>query len=71
MKLKNYLAVCGVGEGMPNYDFIVKAKGLEDAFEIAGKILKADYPENWKYNKNDFSVRFTTAKELLKTMTLN
>lgn len=69
--MKNYYVLCDVGEGIPSYDFVVRAKTLKEAIKIGGKILKTDYPENWDYNKNDFSVCEITARQLLKRLTLN
>jgi len=69
--MKNYYVNCDVGEGYPNYDFVVIAKTLKEATKIGGKILKEDYPENWEYNKNDFSVEEITAEQLLLKMTIN
>ena len=70
-KAKTYYVNCDVGEGYPSYDFVVKAKTLKEAIRLAGKELKYSYPENWEYNKNDFSVCEITANELLERLTLN
>lgn len=68
--MKNYYVLCDVGEGIPCYDFVIKAKSLKEAIKKGGAILKADYPENWDYNKNDFSVCEITAEELLNRLTI-
>lgn len=68
---KYYYVTCDVGEGVPSYDFVIRAKNLEEAERIGGGILKTDYPENWEYNKNSYAVYEVTAKTLLNRMVLN
>jgi hypothetical protein len=69
--MKTYHAICNVGEGYPSYEFIVRAKTLEEADKITRRILKEDYPENWEYNKDDYTLWETTAEELLNNMIIN
>lgn len=69
--MKYYLMSCDVGEGIPSYEFVIKAKTLKGAETIGRKILKGDYPENWDYNQDSYSIHEVTAEELLDIMTIN
>lgn len=68
---KIYYVVCNVGEGVPSYNFVVRAKTLKEADKIARKILKTDYPENWEYNKDDYSIGEVTPQQLVDNLTIN
>ena len=68
---KMFLVEADLGEGIPTYTFIVKADTLEEANKVAGKIIKTDYPENWEYNKDDYSVHEVDAEQLIERLTIN
>lgn len=68
---KIYLVVCDVGEGVPSYTFIVRETTLKKAEKIARATLKNDYPDNWEYNKNDYSIREVTMEQLVADLTIN
>lgn len=69
--MKYYFITFELGDGIPNYDFVIRAKTLKSAENIARKILKQDYPMEWKIQKGDFGCGETTAEQLLKDLTLN
>jgi molybdate-binding protein len=70
--MKNYYVCCDLGEGIPSYDFVVRAESLDEAVKKAEKIINTDYPENWKeYNDKDFSCHEITAEQLLERLTIN
>lgn len=72
--MKNYYIVADIGEGIPSYNFILRAKSIDIAKLKAGKILKTDYPDQWNWNGElgiDFTCREITAEQLLKDLTLN
>ena len=66
--MKNYYVRADLGDGIPIYDFVLKAKTIEEAMKRAGEILREDYPE---HDSEDFSVCEITADELLKRLTIN
>ena len=72
MKTKKiFLVEAELGEGIPTYTFIVKADNLKEADKIVGGIIKNDYPENWEYNKDDYSVHEVNAEQLIERLTIN
>ena len=66
--MKNYYIRADLGDGIPCYDFVLKAKDFDTARKEAGKLLEKDYPE---VMGDDFSCEEITADELLKRLTLN
>ena len=50
--MKHYYINTELGDGIPNYDFVIKAKNIDIANLKAHKILKSDYPDQWNYNGN-------------------
>jgi hypothetical protein len=66
--MKNYYIRAEICEGYPDYEFVIKANSLDIAISKANKILKADYPE--EYRKDNFYCTHITAEELLERMTL-
>lgn len=75
--MEHYYIVADIGEGIPSYNFVLKAKNLRDACLEAEKILKEDYPDQARskgsdtFNEYDYSCREITAEQLLKELTLN
>jgi hypothetical protein len=71
--MKNYYVRADLGEEVPSYDFIVKAKTQEEAEKLAEKELKESYAEQWSYGVGgiDFSCYEITAEELLARLTIN
>lgn len=67
---KNYYILADLGEGIPSYDFVLKAKSEEEARKLASEILEKDYPEDPEDSKT-FSCHEITAEQLLEQMTLN
>ena len=65
--MKNYYINQELGEGIPDYNFIVKAEASEEAHEIATRIIKADYPD---YEIN-YSCRPMSVNAIIKSLTLN
>lgn len=68
---KIFLVEADLGEGVPTYTFIVRANTLKEADKVARSIIKADYPENWEYNKDDYAVHEVNAEELIERLTIN
>ena len=68
--MKNYYIRYDIGDGIPSYDFCLRAKDLDKAVKLAQAILENDYPEEWRENR-DFSCRETSAEQLLKDLTIN
>jgi hypothetical protein len=58
-------------ESYPNYEFVLKARTLESATNKAHKIIKQDYPEDYRHAKGNTSIREVTAETLLAYLTLN
>jgi hypothetical protein len=69
--MKNYFITFEVAEGVPDYDFVIRAKTEKSAQNIARKIIMQDYPMEWEIQKGDFGCSEITAEQLLKQMTLN
>jgi hypothetical protein len=68
--MKHYYIHFEVGEGYPDYEFVIKAKDFESAKFLAGVTLSADYPEQFK-SDNDFYCIEITAEQLLERLTIN
>lgn len=70
--MKNFFVRAEIGEGYPDYEFIVKAKNLSTAKIHARLILKQDYPDIFTGKYEDrFSCRQVNQKQLLELMTIN
>ena len=72
--MKNYFIRADLGEETPSYDFVVKAKGLDEAVRIAKIELKSSYTDQWNWNEPDgidFTCQTITAKGLLDRLTIN
>lgn len=69
--MKHYYINAEICEGYPNYEFVLKARTLESATRKAHKIIKQDYPEDYKHAKGNTLIREITAEELLEYLTLN
>jgi hypothetical protein len=72
--MKNYYIRADLGDGIPSYDFVIRAKTLINAENKAWKILRQDYSEVFtekRFRTGDFSICEITAEELLKRLTLN
>jgi len=70
--MKTYYIRAEIGEGYPDYDFVIKAKSQKEAERIAKKILKADYPDIFVGKYADrFSCHEITGKQLLEQLTIN
>ena len=67
---KIFLVEAGVGECMPVDTFIVRETTLKKADKIARSIIKRYYPENWKYNKNDYSIDEVSHDQLVERLTV-
>ena len=67
MKIRLFYIQQEIGEGIPDYNFIVKAIGSEEAHKIATKIIKTDYPD---YGIN-YSCIPLSANKIIKLLTLN
>jgi len=69
--MKNYYIRADLGDGIPSYDFVVKAENLDDAIKQGGAILRQDYPEEYRDRENDFYCCHITAEQLLKRLTID
>lgn len=72
--MKYFYVIADIGDGIPSYDFCLRAKTQQSAENKAWKILKADYPECFgtkSWRTGDFSICEITAEQLLKRLTLN
>ena len=67
MKPQYYYIIQELEEGLPDYDFVVKADNYMEAHEIATKVITTDYPD---YEIN-YSCHQVTAKQLLERLTIN
>lgn len=71
-KLKYFYIRADLGDGIPSYDFVVKATIFDVAEKLAKKILKKDYPEQWSWRDGiDFKCEDITAETLLNRLTVN
>ena len=68
-KMKHYFVNFEVDEGVPDYEFVIKAESLSKAREKANIIIKQDYPE--AYEKDNFKCNKITAEQLLDLLTIN
>ncbi len=64
-KIKYYFVIAEIGEGYPDYEFILKAETLKEAEKKAFKIIKNDYPDNWEYIQRTIFVEEFENKERL------
>lgn len=79
--MKNYYISMDLKEGMPCYDFVIKANNIDEAKEIANGIIWKDYPEEMSLlndNTTDteetlesFWCKEITPEELLEKLTIN
>lgn len=70
--LKHFYIRADLGDGIPSYDFVLKATILDVAEKKAKSILKKDYPEQWSWSDGiDFSCEEITAETLLERLTVN
>ena len=69
--MKHYYISFELGDGIPDYDFVLRAKNIDIAMLKARKILRQDYPMEWRIQKGDFGCSEITADELLQRMCLN
>ncbi len=58
-----------MGDGIPNYDFVIKAKSLKEAENMAYKVIKADYPDYTQAHEQ-FSCHEISANDLLERLTI-
>jgi len=70
--MKHYYIQAEVGEGYPDYDFVIKAKNDTQARKEAKKILMQDYPEVFTGKYADrFFCDEVNGEKLLHIMTIN
>lgn len=62
-KIKYYFVTAEIGEGYPDYEFIIKETTLNKAEKKAHKIIKNDYPDNYEYIKKDTHIEEFNNKE--------
>ena len=68
--MKNFYIEVDFGEGIPTYNFVIKAIDHETARAIAWKEIDASYPDtDMKYTKMQSSQ--ITAEQLLERLTIN
>lgn len=67
--MRNYYVVVEIEEGMPDYNFVLKAKSLKEAEDEAYKIIKSDYPDYTQAHES-FNCREISADDLLERLTL-
>ena len=80
-EIKYYYISMDLKEGTPCYDFVIKAKNIDEAKEIANGIIWKDYPEEMSLQNDmttdteetleSFWCEEVTADRLLEILTVN
>lgn len=68
--MKNYYIEVELGEGIPTYNFVIKAQDNDTARELAWKEVDASYPD-CDMKHTELHCGEITAEDLLLKLTIN
>lgn len=68
--MNHYYINCELGEGIPDYNFVIQAKDNEEARAEAWVIFEKDYPD-YSMKQRQIQCAEVTADQLLERLTIN